>query len=247
MLAVLLSCGLEAYNYLAPVPASDIEVEMNTRAVLRLPGSGSDGYGSYFQYFTIFYRIYISGVLESGKPQASSEGYSALNPALWSDYTAIAPSTDTNSTTANTAIGSLFTNRKYYELALEGSSITSVLSSSVQGATIQLDFPTDGTLRPTLTIRGSPDRVYTLFRSTGDMQFTPVPDRYFFNTPELYASANVVAAKNADVADRGGIPASPRYTYVAMYIAALGKDYLTNFYSTPAFIGIFRLPERSGG
>ena len=219
---------------------------MNTRAVIRLPGSGSDGYSSYFQYFTIFYRIYISGVLESGKPQTSQEVFGNINPALWSDYTAIAPSTDTTSTTANTAIGSLFTNRKYHELALSGSSLASVLSSSAQGSTIQLDFPTDGTQNPTLTIQGS-GRVYTLFRSTGDGQFEPLPDRYLFNTPDICSSANTIAARNADVADRSGIPASPRYTYVSMYIAALGKDYLTNFYSAPTFIGIFRLPERAGG
>ena len=86
---------------------------------------------------------------------------------------------------------------------------------------------------------------YNLRRSNGSALFRPMPaDRYFFNTRELNAGANVSNTINADVSDRSGLADSgDRYTYAAMYIVVAGiDDNLTPIYSAPTFIGVFLLP-----
>ena len=238
------SCGLEEYYYLPSLQEAggNLEVELNNKATIRLPNinTSSGGY-YYFRHFAIFYRIYISGQNESGQIQTSGSALSNINASLASDYSAIYPSTDITSTTSNTAVGSLFRNRRYYELALENEDIKSRLSSP--GGTLILEFPTNVGENPTLTLGGTSS---VLYRSNGEGVFTPEPNRYFLNSPDLNKRENAVPLKNADVADNPSLNESAaRYTYVSMYIVLEGIDErnFTPVYSRPAFIGILRLPE----
>ncbi|MDR2258833.1 MAG: hypothetical protein LBE14_06765 [Treponema sp.] len=237
---VLCICGMEDYIYLYPVQESNITVRLAEEATIRLPSSISSE-SLYFTNFTIFYRLYISGVLVSSAI-SSPEQMRDISTALYNDYNGIYPSTSNNSaaTSINTSIGSLFSGRRYYELELDGENITSVLNDGSQGEYLVINFPPR--LIPTLTLGGGSS--YNLWRSTGNGSFNPLPDRYFMNTSQLNASGNVNATVNADVADQSGI-SGPRYTYVAMYIVKVGRDSgtLSSIYSAPTFIGIFKLPD----
>ena len=238
--AVFCSCGLEAYYYIAPVPKDSITMELSNTATIKLPSSSYEGYSSYFTNFIIFYRVYISDTNQDTKIDTETL-METINRSLRDDWRAIYPSTDITSTTVNTSIGTLFSNRKYYTLELEGQDINSRLSNASLGATLAINFPTLNGVRPTMAINGTP---YTLYRTNNGGVLKPEPDRYFLNSPDLYSSANTQDAnKNADVADKSGISPSPRYTYVSMYIAAQGQDYLTYFYSMPTWIGVFKLPQ----
>jgi hypothetical protein len=251
VLAGFLSCGLEEYYYLDPVLQDNIVMVFNNKATIQLPGSGANGY-NYFTHFTIFYRIYISGIDTVAKIETTDDRNN-INGNLSADWNAIYPSTDTTSTTANTSIDRLFNNRKYYQLVFSETSDASVLTNAALGKKIEIDFPITSGVRPTLTIKGATaadDVVYTLYRSNsntgGGGEFLPQPDRNFLNSPELYDSANARDAnKNPDVADNSLAPPPPqiRFTYVSLYIAAEGKDYLTSFFSLPTFIGVFKLPN----
>jgi hypothetical protein len=235
---------MESYYYLPPVPAGNIHLEsLNTAATIDLPNlDTSTGGFYYFKNFTIFYRIYVSGEPNAVVNQFSSEVLNVINPTLWQDYNAIYPSTDITSTTVNTSIGSLFRNRKYYELALEDAEIRNVLSASSLGNTIVIDFPTVTGSIPTMTINGT---VHNLYRSNGENAFRPLPDRYFLNSPDLNSSGNITIDSNLDVADRSGTLVS-RYTYISLYIVIAGMDdNYTPIYSNPTFIGILRLAESS--
>jgi hypothetical protein len=239
---VLSTCGMEDYIYLYPVQESNINIRLTEQAVLRLPSSNSSE-SLYFTHFSIFYRIYISGVPVSSAV-TSPEQMRAISTALYNDYSGIYPSTSNNSssTTVNTSVGSLFSSRRYYELELEGANIASVLDDGSQGDELIIDFsPMPGTI-PSLTVGGG--AASNLWRSTGNGSFNPQPDRYFVNTSELNASVNAVATVNADVADQSGI-SGPRYTYVSMYIVKVGRDSntLASIYSAPTFIGVLRLPD----
>ncbi|MDR3343005.1 MAG: hypothetical protein LBT14_09535 [Treponema sp.] len=233
------SCGIEDYVYLYPVSAGNISVELNSEATIRLPAIDTNEY-YYFSCFTIYYRIYISDSLQSGH---IDEGImSTLNPTLYSDYNAFLPYINSE-TTISTSIGTLFSNRNYRSLTLEGVTIDDVLSKDSLGKTIILDFPpTPGTI-PGLIIN---DTWYNLRRSNGNGSFSPLPEnRYFLNHPDLNSSVNASSTINADVANIS-TAAEVRYTYVSLYIVVTGID--SNFspiYSTPAFIGILRLPDAS--
>jgi hypothetical protein len=241
--AGLTTCGMEDYIYLYPVQAGNISVRLAEQATVRLPAPIS-GEASYFTHFTIYYRIYISELPASSEIN-TPELMRTFNTSLYSDYTGIYPSTSNNSssTTVNTAISSLFSGRKYYELALAGNDIESILDSGSQGAELVINFPGQINVRPTFTIGNN---TYTLYRSTGSGAFTPQPDRYFINSSELNRSENATPALNADVADQSGI-SGKRYAYVSMYIVKLGRDIntLSTIYSAPTFIGVFKLPDDS--
>jgi hypothetical protein len=243
-LAFFGSCGIENYYYLYPVPAGNIHVELNSMATVQLPYINTTEF-YYFTNFTVYYRIYISDVPESGQIQLSSSSLSRINPELSRDYFAFEPYLDSD-TIVNTSIGTLFKNRNYHILALENADIEhNILSlSSARGnTTIIFNFSqTPGNI-PFLEIG---TRQYNLFRSDGGGLFTPRPDRYFVNKPELYDSQNINSTTNADVVNKPNISSSPRYTYVSLYIVVTGID--PNFspiYSTPTFIGILRLPNPS--
>ena len=89
--------------------------------------------------------------------------------------------------------------------------------------------------------------VYTLLRSNGNGSFNPVPtNRLFVNSQELWMADNINTNTNADVINKSGTgDSSPRYSYAALFITAVGVDVntYTNIYSTPALIHVFQLPE----
>lgn len=239
-ITVLVSCGIEDYPFLYPVPQGNITQDGDFQATINLPNLGID----YAPYFTIYYRIYISGRQPSGG-RIDEGSMNDVNPTLSSDYAYFLPYTTAGTTTISTSVGTLFNNRNYKTLALEEANIErDILSQNAGGKTIILDFPqTSGTTIPVLVIDNTR---YNLQRSTGNGLFSPKPDnRYFLNHPELNASANVSSTINADVVNIDPPnSAGTRYTYVALYIVVTGID--NNFspvYSAPAFIGILRLPE----
>ncbi|MDR3333266.1 MAG: hypothetical protein LBT13_00035 [Treponema sp.] len=234
LMTIVVSCGIEDYLYLYPVPSGNITSESISSATITLPSIDTQE----FTHFTIYYRIYISASLQTGR---IDEGImSTVNPSLDSDYRAFLPYTNTE-TTISTSIGSLFSNRGYQTLVLEGVEIDDVLSKSSFGKTIILDFiQTPGTM-PALQ---DDTTWYNLRRSNGNGRFNPLPtDRYFLNDPALNANDNASSTINADVA-KMSTTAEVRYTYVSMYIVVTGID--NNFspiYSAPTFIGILCLPE----
>jgi hypothetical protein len=238
-LAFFISCGIDDYVHLSPVAESEITIRNNTQAAIKLPFHAEEA--AYFTSFVIFYRIYISGSLQAG--EITPELMRTINASMYNDYNGIFPSTSNNSsntTTVNTAVGSLFSGRRYYELALAGIDVDSVLGGGSQGETLVIEFPNN--TRPFLVVGGG--RPYELWRSNGEGAFDPQPDRYFVNHPNLTSSANLSTTINADAA--GPSPsAGQAYAYASMYIAKTGRDIQTlgAIYSAPTFIGVFKLPE----
>jgi len=247
-LMCLLSCGLEAFYYIDYIPEGDY-VD-TTRATIRLPSSSSDGYSNYFTNFIFFYRIYISGINPSGRIETADDR-SLINPALNSDFTSIYPSTDITSTSVNTSnLENTFYNRRYFKLNLEGADIDTILGSRSLGGTLVIAFPPNTGENPTLTLN---DSTYILQRAKENpsLLFNPEPDnRRFLNHPDLYDPSKAppnATNINADVATNSR-PDTPLYTYVSMYVAAVGLSYEMPpraIYSQPTFIGIFRLAESS--
>ncbi|MDR0302806.1 MAG: hypothetical protein LBI04_10915 [Treponema sp.] len=227
----LLTCGIEEYYYLPQLPERNIQTQMNTSATISIPPLTE----YYASNYSIYYRIYISGHPESGTIDTSSLR-STISPSLSSDFDAIYPNTDPTSTTAGTPANTLFKNRNYFELELDGVDINDPLKKS--GGNISILFPTDTGGFPVLSFDGSEIR---LFRSK-DL-ISPVPDRYFRNTPDLNDPEKATSNINADVAGRSGL--SQRYAYVSMYIVAAGLNPVafTPVYSKPTHISIFRLPD----
>jgi hypothetical protein len=234
---IFLSCGIEDYYYLSPVPVGNIRMYLNTRATVQLPGVSDP----YFTNFAIFYRIYISESNEPGEIQTSPASLNKVNSALYSDY-AFFDNYTTSNTMVGASIGSLFRNRSFYPLDISSSlSLDAVLDNNSPGSTIVIDFQFSP---PSITVSGVIPQT-PLFRSTNNGTFTPRPDRYFRNTTELYLSANANSANNADVADLSNSTGAQRYTYAALYIVLVGIDLTTysQIYSNPTFIGVMRLPD----
>ncbi|MDR0525831.1 MAG: hypothetical protein LBG90_08200 [Spirochaetaceae bacterium] len=227
------ACGIEDYPFLDKVPTGNISVTLNQMAVITLPRIDS----IYFTHFTLYYRIYMSGVFY---PEIHPGNMSDLNSALMADYNYFLPYTNSDTSNTTVSIGSLFTNRKYYPLTLEGADIDGVLGSGSFGKSMVLNF-TETTPRiiPNLSINGNS---YNMRRFSGNGLFSPVPaNRYFINTPELNAPANITAGINADVIDKSDI--TTRYAYAGVYIVVTGVDgNFSPLYSVPTFIGVFYLP-----
>jgi hypothetical protein len=243
LLLLLGSCGIEDYLYLYPVSPGNIRLELNTLAVIDLPDINTSEY-YYFSYFTLYYRIYISDIPESGDMQLSQNFLSRINPVLSSDYTALEPSTNTE-TMVSTTLASLFRNRNYYSLALQDAVIEDVLSRGSLGRTVQLDFSQRPGTYPSLNIdTGGEPESYILYRSNGNGVFTPMPNRYFLNAAELSRNDYLTAAYNADVAGNTMMTGPERYSYVSIYIVVTGMDQnYSPIYSRPTHAGIFRLPN----
>jgi hypothetical protein len=239
-------CGIEDYPFLSPIPSGNIQRELNSSVTVYIPG---DYLASiYFTQFTVFYRIYVSDINEVTPAKSN---LSNINQALYNDYTAIEPYI-ANDSTGSASISTLFSNRKFYSIEVNNADIDSLLSVSVRGHTVIFDFSqTPGSI-PALVIGSSR---YELIRSRGNGNFNPIPaDRYFINDPDLYASGNINPNVNADVTDKTDTagnsvidPSAVHHTYVCMYIVAAGLDLQTfsPLYSTPAFVGILRLPDPS--
>jgi hypothetical protein len=236
----LYSCGLEDVLYIDYIPEGSMTD--NTYARIQLPSSSSEGYSNYFSYFRIFYRIYISGEGLSGSINTSSLR-SQVNSYLNSDFNGLSGLTDITSTTVNTSnLETTFSNRKYFMLALEETNMDSVLGSGSLGKTLEIRFDPRNGERPVLLLNGVS---YTLQRAVSgpNILFRPEPDRYFLNHPDLYDTAKVTNEINADVASNTQANTELKYTYVSMYIFAIGKDFITTIYSQPTHIGIFRLAQ----
>jgi hypothetical protein len=227
------SCGIEDYAYLEPVPSGNIQLTLNNRARIDLPPSQ----GSSFTQYNIYYRIYISDILEAGEIQKSRPAMGNINPALANDYFALEPYTNTNNNNVNASTDILFRNRSYQTLSYEPGLV--INSPGV----LELYFPDQTGSIPYLIYGG---KTYNLYRSNGNSAFNPQPDRYFRNSSEINSSANAISTINADVVDKSGA-GGPRYTYAALYIAAegLNQPSYTPFYSIPTFIGVFMLPARN--
>jgi hypothetical protein len=234
---LLLSCGIDDYYYLEQISESNIRRENNTLATINLPAIPASEH--YFRYYKIYYRIYISAENTSSEIQTSQSILTGINPSLYSDYTAIYPSTDPLNTTASTDVGRLFSGRNYYELELSGDAdIKAVLTP---GRSVTIGFP--GNNIPNISINNT---VYNLCRSNNDGTFTPEPeDRLFLNSEELTDNAKAINTINADVAANSASSSGQRYTYVSMYFVKVGVNNTFSYvYSKPTHANIFKLPER---
>jgi len=251
----LLSCGLEAFYYIDYIPNSDMQT--TTRATIKLPSSSDEGYSTeaakrIFDHFIIFYRIYISDIPETALIASTKTNdvlNRSLNSALNADFAFLYPSTDKTSTTVSTAnLENTFLNRKYFKLELENANIIRVLGSGSLGMTITIFFSQENTVRPILDMNNG--NSYTLLRdplSIGTNASPVMRSREFLNHPDLYNPDHAIPEVNADVA-KGSKTSGFRYSYVSMYIAAVGKTLELpprNIYSQPTFIGVFRLAESS--
>ena len=243
-LSGLLSCGLETIYTIDYIPQGVMQDTI--RATITLPRATTvNGYDTYFDYFVIFYRIYISGVNPSGEI-LTPEDRGEINTTLNTDFNSFYPYTDITSTTVNTSgLDTTFYNRNYFMLTLEGAAINEVLSRNSLGGTLVIDFPFMTGERPTLTLNGTE---YTLRRAVNSprLNFTPQPDRYFLNHRDLYDITKATPEINADVATNTRTNQELIYTYVSMYIAASGTSLEMpprTIFSQPTFIGIFRLAE----
>jgi hypothetical protein len=205
---IFLSCGIDDYIYLDQVPRSNIKVNFNI-ATVPLPSQPLDN----FRYYTIYYRIYVSNNLLEGTIE---EGMlSTVNSYLYSDYSAIHPYTNPDTSTS-TNVGTLFSNRKYY-----------TLDDTFNPGNITIDFSKATPLINTPIRRSS-------------AVYNPAPDQFFRNHADLYSADN--AARNVDVQPGAG-GSGPMYTSAAMYVVAYGVDHnYSAIYSKPTFIGVFRLP-----
>lgn len=238
--SLLCACGLEDAAFLYAVPEGKITATNARQVYIDLPSPDAVE-ALYFTHFVFFYRIYISGAVSApGIPITTATQMASINPALASDFNSLYSytSSSVNNTTVNTST-SLFTSRRYYDLALEGSAIESVLGAASPGKQLLIDFRISP---PVLSLDGGTTTI-NLRRSTGGGTFEPVPDRYFINRPDLYDSSNAIPTKNADTAAYSS-PASSS-TYVSLYIAKMGRDAytLSSVYSVPTFVGVFELPN----
>ena len=237
---LFVNCGLDEYPSIDPVPQSYISRQLNNWAEVRIPDQNTNS----FQNYVIFYRIYVSDVLE---PSTTTSVFNVINPVLDTDYSSIRQYID-STTLVNVNMESFFTGRNFHYLELfDDHDINAVLSSSssgyptIYGKTLIFDFSSGRD--PVMSI-GSTE--YTLRRSNGNGLFSPQPNRTFRNSEGLYASANINSNTNADVVNKSGINNNARcYTYAAFYIVAEGIDSATysNIYSTPSLIHVFQLPD----
>jgi len=230
---VLLSCGVDEYYYLPQVPEISIQTNLNTSAIVNFPKIPDDYY--YAACYTIFYRIYASSY---STQSSSSNEFNNISPNLSSDYNYFLPITNPVNTSATISTNT-FKNRNFFELGFEGTDNVTMLPKT--GGTLFINFPTNVSGIPIASIN---EVNINLLRSSKLISPEPINELYFQNTQELRDIANAIPNKNADVAGRSG---EMMYTYIAMYIVAVGTNpsNITTVYSKPTFISVFRLPDRS--
>ena len=232
----LTSCGIEDVPFIPPVPNGNITQEFNNRATIPLPNIF---YGTPFTHFAIYYRIYVSDAVFSSTDRGV---LTAINPQLATNFTFFDRYVDSEDH-VNPQMHTTFEQRGYFPLQLAEDHISRVLSASALGSSIVIEFPSGR--NPFMRI-GTEE--FTLLRNNGAGIFHPEPsDRLFFvNFDELWRPSNLVSGINRDVANLSGIAdGTRRYTYVSMYIVAVGVNVATwtNIFSTPSFVHVFLLPD----
>jgi len=235
-IAALLSCGLDEFYYLPQVPESLISRQLNTEAIINIPRIDTNQF-YYAKNYSIYYRIYVSGT-----DTDLSDNISIINSTLVSDYNAIFPTTDpTNTSAASTSIGNLFSSRNYFKLEFEGVDIDKVLTTD--GGNLRISFPTRAGDIPVAFLNNGPVDGYRLSRSS-DLISPRTNDMFFRNTSEINNNDFANRDNNADVA-AGASGITLRFTYVSMYIVAVGVDTIsfTPLYSRPTHISVFKLPD----
>jgi hypothetical protein len=224
----LSTCGVEENPYLEAIPVGNIFRNQTNSVEIFLPNYSSR---PYFTNFVIYYRIYTSSYLELS---TITEGYnfSFISNDLRNHFNGIRPYTATDSVTG-VLLDSIFARYKYYTLELQDTLIDIILNG---GLKLTLDFPEPGASTLTRINALPPSITGVILRSN---QFTHQPNRFFNNDNDLIANSNQNI--NADVS--GG---ANTYRYVSMYIAASGRDMqnLSVIYSTPTWLGLFRLKDR---
>jgi len=230
-LLFLFSCGIEEYYYLPQVPEIT-DTQLANSATIILPNISQYYYAT---NYSIFYRIYISGVTLPTIQTASERNI--INPELAADFNSLSnytSPTGTSVTTSNT-----FVTLKYYEIELDGEDILNIFTKN--GGTLSILFPTMPGSYPTVSLNeGDEIRLRRSGRLTSPR---PEGDLFFRNTSELNDNANATAENNADVA-AGRTDIIQRNAYVSMYIVARGNnEFFSPIYGKPTHINIFRLPD----
>ena len=250
ILAVLFfaGCGIDKYAYLFPIPQENIirSADLTTTVIIPYQNNPAINSSSVFTHFTIFYRIYMSGVYIDNPTLGD---LASINPALSSHYNAIDyynPSSERIFSAS--LLESLFKGRGYKYLCLQGASLDFLLSSAtlfiVPNCRLRFDFsyanrPPKMSIMSGNTLIGSE---YTLLRSDDLKLPMPNGDSRFINFPELCSPIYATSDHNADIEPNS----SPiYYTYAAMFIMAAGLDVENGYipvYSNPTFIHAIRLP-----
>jgi len=232
---VLLSCGIDEYYYLPQVPEISVQTNFNTYATVNLPKIPDDYY--YATCYTIFYKIYVS----NKQTQSSSPSeFNLISSSLYSDYNYLLQFTNPVNTSANTSTNT-FKNRNFYELEFEGKDNITMLPKN--GGNLSINFSTTTGFNPFASLNNSVENIH-LLRSR-KLTLAEPDDLYFQNTDELRSGAITTPIRNADVA-AGRQGEDMIFTYVAMYIAAVGtnSNNFTTIYSKPTFINVFILPNK---
>jgi hypothetical protein len=240
VLGCFLSCGLESISFLDNIPEGSYR---DTGTTIRLPN-----YQEFFNYFVIYYRIYISGQSPGGIIDTDTK-MDLINTMLKTDYNTLERYTNTTTTTVYPITQDTFFNRGYYKLELEDAVINNVLGSGSLGSVLDIRFSPSPGENPVLLINGNQ---YILQRANSSpdnrIGFNPKPDRRFFNSSELRDYSLAInqlqnsTSNNADVYGRTEI--TPFYTFVSMYIVAQGTSLdmpPQTIFSQPTFLGIFQL------
>jgi hypothetical protein len=177
-----------------------------------------------------------------------------INPALHTDYNYFLFYTNSQSTTVPTTMGATFSGRKYFPLELDNTSIERILAEDSVGKTITLDFSENPPALIMGDIRTPPSTSYPrhqLSRNTRNNNRPYADNYYFVNSEDINNSDHISSDSsntNQDVekSAQSGAASGSKYTYVSMYILAYGlDDSFINIYSSPTFLGIFRLPNEN--
>lgn len=234
-LLVFTTCGIEEYYYLPQISQGTIQFNTNARIVL--PALGSQYY--YATGFRIYYRIYLSNSPPSAGTINTLQLMREISSTLESDFLNF----DNFTNPANTATvptPSTFLNRNYFELNTELIPLSSLLSISGSNRELNIDFPANAPAY--ITINSNPQQ-YRLLRNI-DNNFTPGPDRYFFNSEEIrnYADSGSGNTVNGDAIGQQST-GTAQSAYVSIYILIAGTN-PNNFQiilGKPTHLGIFRL------
>ncbi|MCL1993089.1 MAG: hypothetical protein FWG66_09085 [Spirochaetes bacterium] len=244
---IFLSCGLEDTPHLDQpgewrVTIRPDGVDLNLQGI-------PDFAGGHARNYAIFYRLYISDHLTLSV-QTSPAVLSLINPALNADFSFFAPFTNPTVTVNTAGLGTVFTNRSFFELYVNTGAgiqnISTLLGTGFTGGTLQINFPQGHGDVPHLIMGGAN---LPLLRSTGVGTFSPLPvGRLFQNHPELNDNSSAGAAShiNRDTATNAAAPtAAQRWVYISLYILVRGLDNNTfaTIFSQPTHLGIFLLPE----